>query len=83
MLGLLSENSLPSNASDTLYGDVLYKVMLMLLWAAALFVFTLQWVILRRSEKRLSQIRILIADNFPAPTPNGEQEEENTGAAAS
>lgn len=69
LLRLLSENSLPSNASDTLYGNVLYKVMLMLLWAAALFVFTLQGVILRRSEKRLSQIRILIADNFPAPPP--------------
>lgn len=83
LLGLFSEISLGSNVSDTVYSEVLYNVMLMLLWAAALFVFTLQGVILGRSGKRLSQIRILIADNFPAPTPDREQEEENAGAAAS
>lgn len=67
LLELLFENSLSNNVSNAVYGEMLYKVMQILLCAGAVFVFTLQGVILKRAEKRLSQIQMLIAANFPAP----------------
>lgn len=73
LLQLLLENSLRNNVSDAMYGEVLYKVLQILLCAAAVYVFTLQGVIIKRAEKRLSQIRILIAANFPSPTADSGQ----------
>lgn len=82
LLGLLLENSLRNNVGDGLYGEVLYKVLQMLLCAAAIFVFTLQGVILKRSEKRLAKIQVLIDANFSA-SPDSDREAENIGAAGS
>ncbi|WP_240356040.1 hypothetical protein [Pectobacterium polaris] len=80
LLNLLFESGLRDNVSAAVYGEVMYKLLQMLLWAAAVFVFTFQGVILKRADKRLSQVRMLIASNFPAPTLDNEQESENTGA---
>lgn len=82
ILGLMFETSLRNNGSNAVYGEVLYKVMQMLLYAAAIFVFTLQGVILKRAEKRLSQIQMLIAANF-STSPDSDQEAANLGAAGS
>lgn len=83
LLELLSENSLRNNIMGAVYSEVLYKIIQMLLCAAATFVFILQGLILKRAEKRLSQIRMLIADNIPHNILNTNQEVENTGGSGS
>ncbi|GEM_PF-5607056 len=83
LLKLLFENSLPNNVNDAVYGEVFYLVMQMLLWAAATVVFTRQGVILKRAEKRLSQIQELIAANFPLPNPGSKHEAPGSQAAKS
>lgn len=83
LLELLYENSLRQNVSDAVYAEVFYKVMQMLVWAAAAVVFTRQGAILKRAEKRLSQIRELITANFPLHNPDSEHEAPSTQAANS
>jgi len=83
LLELLFDNSLRNNVSDAVYGEVFYKVMQMLLCAAAVVVFTRQGIILKRAEARLLQIRGLIAESFPKPVSVREREEANTEAAVS
>lgn len=79
LLRLLFEKSLPNNASDAAYGEVLYHVIQMLMCAVAVFVFTLQGVILKRADKRLSQIQMLITASFTSPTPVNDQRAANAG----
>ena len=74
LLKLLFENSLPNSASDAVYGEVFYLVLQMLLWATATVVFTRQGVILKRADKRLAQICVLITANFPISNSGSKHE---------
>ncbi|EHM5264058.1 hypothetical protein KGN64_003243 [Salmonella enterica] len=68
LLSLLYESSLRDNVSAAVYGEVMYNLLQILLWVASTLVFTYQGVILKLADKRLSQVRVLIAANFPAPS---------------
>lgn len=46
----------------------------MILWAVATVVFTRQGVLLKRADRRLSQIFELIAANFPIHTSSSKDE---------
>lgn len=67
LLELWFENSLRNNITTAVSGDVLYLLLQMLIYAAVIHVFILQGLILKRSEKRLSRIRMLIGASFPEP----------------
>ncbi|KLP91617.1 hypothetical protein ABR37_15200 [Enterobacter hormaechei subsp. hoffmannii] len=83
LLKLLFENSLPNNFNDAAYGEIFYLLLQMILWAAATVIFTRQGVILKRADKRLSQICELIAANFPIPNSDTEHEALGIQAADS
>lgn len=74
LFGLLFENSWQNNVNDVMAGEVLKNILQMLLFAAAIYVFILQAVILWRCDKRLSKIQMLIAASFPLPEADRGQE---------
>lgn len=74
LLKLLFENNLPNNVSDAAYGEIFYLLLQMILWAVATVVFTRQGVLLKRADRRLSQIFELIAANFPIHTSSSKDE---------
>lgn len=65
LLDLWFEYSLRNEAIKAVIGDVLNLLFQMLIYVLAIFVFILQGLILKRSDKRLSRIRMLIGANYP------------------
>ncbi|EOV8839313.1 hypothetical protein ACNY9Y_003901 [Cronobacter dublinensis] len=83
LLGLVFENNWRNNINVMMSGEVLKNIMQMLLFAAAMYVFILQAVILWRADERLSKIRMLIGASFSDPNADREQERIKPEAVSS